>query len=120
MGNLLLSCFNPLVVRLHGMLAPSVPTAWLVDSSVLCRVPILPRSGSAALHPKESLITPTTLALWKRQGLRVHAWTVNDIERARELAVLGVDCLISDRPGAVLAALASGAARPPEPPASAA
>jgi glycerophosphoryl diester phosphodiesterase len=104
--NLLVSCFNPVVLQLHGLFAPSVPTAWLVDSPVLSRMPLLPHAGSAALHPKESLITSETLAGWKRQGFRVHTWTVNDPGRARELAALGVDCLISDQPGAILRALA--------------
>ena len=36
---------------------------------------------------------------------RVHTWTVNDPARARELALLGVDCLISDNPGALKQAL---------------
>ncbi|MEY4549310.1 MAG: hypothetical protein RL685_5505 [Pseudomonadota bacterium] len=109
--NLLVSCFNPIVVQLHGLLAPSIPTAWLVDSPLLSRMPLLPHSGSAAIHPKESLINAESLALWKRQGFRVHTWTVNDPERACELARLGVDCLISDNPGALKHALA-GASSP--------
>lgn len=106
--NLLVSCFNPVVVQLHGMLAPSIPTAWLVDSPLLCRMPLLPHSGSAAIHPHESLINAESLALWKRQGFRVHTWTVNDVGRAAELARLGVDCLISDTPGAIKRALSGG------------
>jgi glycerophosphoryl diester phosphodiesterase len=105
--NLLVSCFNPVVVQLHGLFAPSVPTAWLVDSPLLSRLPLLPHAGSAALHPKESLITPEALAGWRRQGFRIHTWTVNEPARARELAALGVDCLISDQPGAILQALGS-------------
>jgi len=106
--NLLVSCFNPIVVQLHGLFAPSVPTAWLVDSPLLSRMPLLAHAGSAAVHPNESLITAETLAAWKRQGFRVHAWTVNDPARARELAELGVDCLITDQPGAIRQALAEG------------
>ncbi len=106
--NLLVSCFNPVVVQLHGLLAPSIPTAWLVDSPLLCRVPLLPHAGSAAIHPREALITAENLALWKRRGFRVHTWTVNDVERAIELARLGVDCIISDNPGIIKRALAGG------------
>lgn len=29
-------------------------------------------------------------------GLRVGAWTVNDVERARELVAMGVECIITD------------------------
>jgi len=110
--NLLISCFNPIVVQLHGLFAPSIPTAWLLDSPLLCRMPLLPHVGSAAVHPKESLINAETLGIWKRQGLRVHTWTVNDPARALELAQLGVDCLITDTPGAIRRALADGAKEP--------
>ena len=103
--NLLVSCFNPVIVQLHGLFAPSIPTAWLVDSPLLCRMPLLPHAGSAAVHPKESLINAETLGIWKRQGFRVHTWTVNDPARARELAALGVDCIITDQPGAIRRAL---------------
>jgi glycerophosphoryl diester phosphodiesterase len=113
--NLLVSCSNPVVVQLHGLLAPSIPTAWLVDSPLLCRMPLLPHAGSAAIHPNHSLITADSLAMWKRQGFRVHTWTVNDVERALELARLGVDCLISDNPGKLKHALSGGnpTLRPP-------
>jgi glycerophosphoryl diester phosphodiesterase len=112
-GNLLVSCFNPVVVQLHALLAPSVPTAWLLDSPLLSRLPLLAHAGSAAIHPRADLIHADTLAGWKRQGFRVHAWTVNDLERARELAQLGVDCLISDQPGALRQALDASPAPSP-------
>jgi glycerophosphoryl diester phosphodiesterase len=98
-GNLLVSCFNPVVVQLHRLLAPSVPTAWLVDSPVLSRLPLLPYVGNAAVHPAAALLNAESCANWKRQGFRVHVWTVNEVERARELDARGVDCLISDNPG---------------------
>ena len=111
-GNLLVSCFNPLIVELHALLAPSIPTAWLVDSPLLCRLPLLPRVGRAAFHPKHSLLNAAAVAGWKARGLRVHTWTVNDDQRARELAAFGVDCLISDRPGGIRRALAQPNAVP--------
>jgi glycerophosphoryl diester phosphodiesterase len=44
----------------------------------------------------------------------VLTWTVNEPARARELAALGVDCLITDNPGALKHALDTPA-RPPTP-----
>jgi len=111
-GNLLVSCFNPLIVELHALLAPSIPTAWLVDSPLLCRLPLLPSVGRAAFHPKHSLLNAAAVARWEESGLRVHTWTVNDDQRARELAAFGVDCLISDRPGGIRQALAQPNAAP--------
>lgn len=101
----LVSCFNPVTVVAHALLAADVPGAWLVGSARLARLAPLCRIGSAALHPRESLITAARLAQWKATGRRVHAWTVNDPARARALAALGVDCLITDNPGTLLRAL---------------
>jgi glycerophosphoryl diester phosphodiesterase len=43
--------------------------------------------------------------------LTVSVWTVNDPREALALAALGVDSLISDAPGEVLAALEASAYR---------
>jgi glycerophosphoryl diester phosphodiesterase len=104
-GEWLISCFNALVVLAHRMLAPDVPTAWLIGSRWLTRWPVLPSLGSVAVHPHESLVTAASMSRWKAEGQRVHVWTVNNPSRARELAALGVDCLISDNPGALRRAL---------------
>lgn len=113
-GDILISSFNPLAVLGHRALAPSVASAWLVDSAAASELPWLAQAGSTALHPKHTLITAPRLALWKTRVARVHTWTVNDPGRARELAALGVDCLISDNPGLLRRALGS-AARSPHP-----
>ena len=112
-GNLLMSSFNPLVVLAHAAFAPAIPTAWLVDSPRLAAQRSLTCTGNAALHPRHLLITADSMAAWKERGQRVNTWTVNEPERAVELARLGVDCLISDNPGLLLNALGS-AARAPE------
>jgi glycerophosphoryl diester phosphodiesterase len=49
---------------------------------------------------------------WRSRQALVGVWTVNDQNRARDLAKLGVDYLISDRPGAILSSLASPSLRP--------
>jgi glycerophosphoryl diester phosphodiesterase len=104
-GDLLISSFHPLAVLGHRALAPAVASAWLMDSFAAADLPWLAHAGSVALHPKHTWITAARLARWKEQVPRVHAWTVNDVERARELAALGVDCLITDNPGALRRAL---------------
>lgn len=111
-GNLLMSSFNPLVVLAHAALAPAIPTAWLVDTPRLAGQRSLTSTGNAALHPRHLLVTAESMAGWKLQGRRVHTWTVNEPERAIELARLGVDCLISDNPGRLLGALGSAARAP--------
>jgi glycerophosphoryl diester phosphodiesterase len=108
-GDLLISSFHPLAVLGHRALAPSIASAWLLDSAAASELPWLARAGCTALHPKHTLITAERLARWKTRVARIHAWTVNEPERARELAALGVDCLITDNPGALRRALTSAA-----------
>jgi glycerophosphoryl diester phosphodiesterase len=92
-GDLLMSSFNALTVLAYRALAPSLASAWLA------------RAGQSAVHPKHTLITAERLARWKAHVGRVHTWTVNDPARARELAALGVDCLITDTPAVIRQAL---------------
>ena len=104
-GNVLISSFNPLAVLGHRALSPAIPSAWLVDSALGSELPLVIHAGNIALHPKHTIITAARMKLWKARVPRVHTWTVNDPERARELAALGVDCLISDNPGVLRRAL---------------
>ena len=101
----IVSSFNAALVAAHALLAPEVPSAWLVESPRLATLAPLVWTGNIAVHPKAALVTAERVARWKSWGRRIHVWTVNDVERARELAALGVDCLISDNPGTLRAAL---------------
>lgn len=104
-GDLLISSFNALAVLSHRALAPSLASAWLLESPPAADHSWLAHAGESAVHPKHTLITRERVARWKARVGRVHTWTVNDPGRARELAALGVDCLISDNPGALKRAL---------------
>ena len=44
------------------------------------------------------LITPTLLEIAKVYGLTVTAWTVNEVDVAKRLIEMGVDCVITDYP----------------------
>jgi glycerophosphoryl diester phosphodiesterase len=106
-GDLLISSFNALAVLGHRALAPSVASAWLLEAPLAADQPWLVRAGQSAVHPRHTLINARRLARWKARVGRVHTWTVNDPARARELAALGVDCLITDNPGVLRRALES-------------
>jgi glycerophosphoryl diester phosphodiesterase len=105
---IVLSTFDPLVLLSLKRCARGVPVAFLFDrahtgaikSAWLRR--ILRPDG---LHPHEPLVTAGQLARWKRRGLFVTPWTVNDPQRARWLASLGVDGLITDDVPALRAGL---------------
>ena len=60
-----------------------------------------PRSAVALQVPGSAgplrVITRRSVLVAHRQGLQVHAWTINDPARMRALLDLGVDALITDR-----------------------
>jgi glycerophosphoryl diester phosphodiesterase len=58
-----------------------------------------------ARHPHHTQIDAAHMTWTKRHGYRVNTWTVNDPARAVELRNLGVDCIITDTPDVILAAL---------------
>ncbi len=61
-----------------------------------------------ALHPYHRLITPHSIERAHRHGLRVSAWTVDDVTVARRLADWGVDVLITNEPARLLQAFGVG------------
>jgi glycerophosphoryl diester phosphodiesterase len=57
------------------------------------------------VHIERVIASPALVQHLKGLGLMVSVWTVNEAREARDLAALGVDSLISDVPGEVLAAV---------------
>lgn len=105
----IVSSFNPGVLwRLHRA-SPNLLLGFLYDARTPAWIRrtwkwwIMPAVG--AIHPHESLVTPRLVAWAHGRGMRVHVWTVNDPERARELAHMGVDALITDVPDIIACAL---------------
>jgi glycerophosphoryl diester phosphodiesterase len=104
----LLSSFDPRLLALMAVLAPRVPRAQLTGVSqrgaramhALASSPLL-----HAIHVERTQATPSNVARWKRRRLRIGVWTVNDARVARDLVALGVDYVITDRPGEILGAL---------------
>ena len=97
----LVSSFDPLSLARVRLLAPSLRTALLTSADA----PRGLRSGRAArwlhvdaLHPEDRQVDARLLERCRTAGLPVHAWTVNDPARMRELVAAGVGGLIGDRP----------------------
>ncbi|MGJ3508475.1 glycerophosphodiester phosphodiesterase [Enemella sp. A6] len=59
-----------------------------------------------AIHPEHSLVTPVLVDRARHHRMRLHAWTVNDPGRVRQLAELGVEAIITDIPREAVQALA--------------
>ncbi|HZD10977.1 MAG TPA: glycerophosphodiester phosphodiesterase family protein [Candidatus Binatia bacterium] len=63
-------------------------------------------ASTPADHPYFPLVDEGYMAWARERSLRVHVWTVDDPQEARQLAVLGVHALITNRPREIVAALA--------------
>jgi glycerophosphoryl diester phosphodiesterase len=107
--SVMLSSFHPYFVWWLARHLPELPRAWLVHRKqwLLKYAPGFQLLGANALHPEHTLVTAKSFASVKRAHAVLNVWTVNDPPRARELATLGVDAIISDFPGKILAELAN-------------
>jgi glycerophosphoryl diester phosphodiesterase len=99
-----ISSFNPLELLRLRATSPRLPVAFLFETEG----PAWARGGAPApllaaqaVHPQHTAITPARMARWRTAGFRVGAWTVDDPVRATQLAALGVDAIITNRPGAI-------------------
>lgn len=63
--------------------------------------------GAAWLSPADAMTSPDLLAAARREGLRTAVWTVNDPARMAELAGLGADGIVTDRPDLLRQVLAA-------------
>jgi glycerophosphoryl diester phosphodiesterase len=96
----LLSSFNPFALRTARRLAPDVPRALLVwqGQNGWMTAALRRLTTFEAYHPQDSMTDRATIAEQHARGRRVNVWTVNDVERMRELLLLGCDGLITDVP----------------------
>lgn len=103
----LLSSFDPAMVRGLAWLLADVPVAWLVHAKqrLLKNAPGFSRLGAAGVNPELSIATRRRIQRFRRAGALVSVWTVNDPDDARRLAHDGVDVVISDVPGEIVRAL---------------
>ncbi len=92
----LLSSFKPDALAAAQATAPQLPRALLLDrlwDGWLARAQQLGCLAIVAHHP---LFSTTVMAPLHQAGLRALAYTVNDVDTANRLRVLGLDGLITD------------------------
>jgi glycerophosphoryl diester phosphodiesterase len=95
---LLITSFNPLELLDLGPLLPDVRRGILVEGVPDGVVEVAGMLSVNTIGPDHRFMTEGLVRECLRSGFEVHAWTVNDIERARALAAWGVGAIITDRP----------------------
>ena len=104
----LLSSFDPSALLQARLRARDIPTGLLFHRK-LARP--LREAWPAhlvrpfALHPECVLVTPDLVRAWRRRGLRINVWTVDDPVELRRLHSLGVDGIFTNDPAAARRAL---------------
>jgi glycerophosphoryl diester phosphodiesterase len=110
-GTTLVSSFDPFQLRRFARLAPPhIPRGFLFhrqQARPLREAWIERMLPVVALHPDAGLVDAASMRSWRRRGHAVHTWTVDDPREVAALCTLGVDAIITNRPGAVVAQLAS-------------
>ena len=108
----LFSSFNIATVDHCRLVAPEIPTAFLVhmadDESIAAAV----AGGHRAIHPWTKPLMAEHVAAAHAAGLAVNTWTCNDAERIVELGDIGVDGVCTDVPDVALEALGRGGRGP--------
>lgn len=103
----IVSAFNPKVLKRFRPLMPSLPLGYLLSPDTMAgstQVIVSPQSYDAS-HLYHEMITESRMAWAKEHGHIVNVWTVNDPQRAKQLANLGVHGIMSDYPDLIKQAL---------------
>jgi glycerophosphoryl diester phosphodiesterase len=108
LDRVIVSSFNPLCLERLAIHHPEVKRGYLIDpdkSFFLHGRLLAPLVGTHSIHPAAQDCTEERVEEWHRLGLKVATWTVDDPRTARRLEAMGVDLLITNRPGALRKAL---------------
>ena len=106
MNTLLISSFDPVVLRRVKDLDPTVKTGLLYDFtkkvfySDIVKDPVKYASALRcdAIHPIKYLTDKTLVSRAHKAGMAVNVWTVDDISTGKRLHSIGADSLITDVP----------------------
>jgi len=99
----IVSSFNPYVLVRFRALLPNTPLAYLTAPDELF---VKPANLSFEVHhPYQGVLNAESIAKYRTEAKFINTWTVNDNARAIELAKMGVNGLISDKPDEILRAI---------------
>lgn len=107
-SRVIVSSFNPLALKRFRQIQPAVPIGYLYERTfdLSEQMQGFPHE---ARHPESVLIDAPYMNWAKANGFRVNTWTVNDPVQAKQLAELGVDAIITDKPDVIIEAIRGSA-----------
>lgn len=103
-----ISSFNPLCLIRLARGFPRLRRGFLVDPDRAFWPQAyfwMPVTANYSVHPHFSHVTVERMRVWRDMGLSVAVWTVDDAVEAARLRDVGVDFLITNRPGELRASL---------------
>jgi len=101
---LVVSSFNPLALEQFRAEMPDVDLGLLVDAVPDTWSARMKRFDCVSLHCRAPFVTRERVQAVHDQGYRLHVFTVNDVDQARELFAWGVDAVFTDHPDIFLEA----------------
>lgn len=113
LGHAQLSSMDPRALEESRRLAPDLPRGLIslgpIDEDTVTMATEL---GCRWLNADHAYLDGAALSRAHAAGLRVAVWTVNDPDRARAMAALGAECVITDTRKVVQAVSATGEPAP--------
>jgi len=99
---ILISSFDDIAVAEMRKHAPEVPCGWLLETLPNDWKSEYDRLGASAIHIDHAALTPVSAAEIVDAGVPLVCYTINDVERAKELFSWGVTSVITDDPAKLL------------------
>lgn len=98
-ADVVISSFDPELLRVMRRLAPALPLAVLLDRGNWRRaVKLALELGAIAFHPNAALVSRPLIAACRASNLPVHTWTVDDTGLVRSLQRAGIDGIFTNDP----------------------
>jgi glycerophosphoryl diester phosphodiesterase len=101
----LMSSFQDAALAAARDAAPEYPRAILIDALKDDWRARAEAVGAVGVNTNGKKLVPARAAEIKAAGYLLSVYTINDANQARALVAMGVDCVISDAPDVILAAL---------------
>jgi glycerophosphoryl diester phosphodiesterase len=105
----IVSSFEPTILDAVRRTEPTLALGRLLEWSVdaMAELEVVEDHGWQAIHPFVAQVGPSLVEAAHGAGVAVHAWTVNARGDLEAMADLGVDAVITDRPGEALEVMRS-------------